>query len=47
MTQATFFLLTALPGIEPGIFAFKERDVASYTTGLSLDAEAGVEPASP
>jgi hypothetical protein len=24
---------TALPGSEPEVFAFKERDVANYTTG--------------
>lgn len=33
MTQATVYLPTAPSGFEPEIFAFKERDVASYTTG--------------
>jgi hypothetical protein len=33
MTQDISCLPTAPPGFEPGIFAFKERDVANYTTG--------------
>lgn len=37
MTQATINLPTAPSGFEPEVFAFKERDVANYTTGHSFD----------
>jgi hypothetical protein len=49
LSQATVYLPTAPSGFEPEVFAFKERDVANYTTGqrIKLAAEAGVEPASP
>jgi hypothetical protein len=33
LTQATVYLPIAPSGFEPEIFAFKERDVANYTTG--------------
>jgi hypothetical protein len=33
LSQATVYLPTAPPGIEPGLFSFKVRDVSDYTTG--------------
>jgi hypothetical protein len=37
LTQATVYLPIAPSGFEPEIFAFKERDVANYTTGQNLN----------
>jgi hypothetical protein len=36
LSQATVYLPTAPSGLEPEVFAFKERDVANYTTGQNL-----------
>jgi hypothetical protein len=36
LTQATVYLPTAPSGLEPEVFAFKERDVANYTTGQNF-----------
>jgi hypothetical protein len=39
LTQATVYLPTAPSGLEPEVFAFKERDVANYTTGQRNEME--------
>jgi hypothetical protein len=46
LSQATVYLPTAPSGLEPEIFAFKEQDVANYTTGQrnEMAAPVGLEP---
>jgi hypothetical protein len=46
LSQATVYLPTAPSGLEPEIFAFKEQDVANYTTRQrnEMAAPVGLEP---